>query len=158
MPTSTQTLAAAFAALLEGDLPALAEAADLPPVVKFLTYDPALRQVVDTPLVWSEVLAVNPTAPAGFGGANATWTRERIVQVGVTCAGQDPAAAQSLLYGYTDLILKLVMSNLTAQGTATDVQFMSADLSRLTDAGIGKLHRLALLRFRGTRWKGLGQD
>ena len=158
--TSTVALVRAVMGVLEGQLPAKLADADLPPVEKWLLYDATLHPPITAPTLWVVVTQITPVAPAGFGGSNRHHTRSRLVQIGFTCAGQDPETAQLALCSYADLIQETVLANLTAGGTATDVKpgRVRLDLDLPRENALPALYKFGLLEFAAERWSGLGSD
>lgn len=158
--TSTQALVTTCLSLLETHLPAKLAAADLPPIEKWLPYDPTLHSPLNCPTLWVEVIRNEPTGPAGFGGANATETRARVMRIGFTCAGMNPEVAQLALYGYGDLIQETLLENLTAGGAAHDLRAGTTRFDMVLPEGnaIKALFRFGLLEFTATRWRVLGAD
>lgn len=158
MATSTQTLAAAVVARLEGALPARLTAAGLPALTELLAYQPALPNPSHAPQLWVAVSQVRAAGPGAFGATNAMSTRTRVLQVGITAAGADAALAESRLLGYVDLLIEVLTGDRTALWSAHNLRFLRADFSANLAGTATSLFREAVLTIEADRWSADGED
>jgi hypothetical protein len=156
--TSTVLLRNAMIAALQANLPPLAAAQNLAPVVEFLPYEPGLLLPNKAPQVWLTVSESRPQGPAAAGGGNAVTTRARRVLIGVTSAGPDQQRAETELYAYADLIQALVFGDQTAAGQGTRVIWLGTAYGRNMSGNATALFKPAVLTFDVQRWSALGSD
>lgn len=155
--TSTVELVRAVVALLQAELPPLLAAESLPQVREYLAYEPPVAQAERCPRVWVLVPELRAGKLAGFGGANAHWSRDRVVEVWLANSDPNPETAYLNLYAYADLALRAMVSDLTAGGTGRDVRWLTTDYSPASHRNTG-LYRECVLVFQVNRWVTLGDD
>ena len=158
MATSSNRLISAVQGVLQANLPSAAAAENLPPVVEWLTYDPAFFDATKTPQIWLALQRINRGQLAAFGGVNAKQARNRVLAVGVAVAGEDPATASAVLHSYVDLVTAVLESHPSAGGEGLTVTLLDAALSPNLSENPGGLAKEAVLTFSIPRWAALGQD
>lgn len=155
--TSTVELLDAALTVLKAQLPLLVEAQGLPRLRDIQDWEPPLAHVTDTPLVWINIPALRPAAPAATGGANATETRARTLEVVCAVAGPDASTVNRHLYSYLDLIHVVMRRNLTLSHTGTNQQWRGTQFTRNLSR-TSALYREGVSAYEITRYAAIGED
>lgn len=155
--TSTVQLLDATLAVLEKELPRLVEMHALPKLLGIQDWEPPLAHVTDCPLVWINIPSLRPAAPAAVGGANATETRGRTLEIVCAVAGPEAAVVNRHLYSYLDLIHTVMRRNLTINGRGTDLQWRGTQFTRNLSR-TNALYREGVTVYEITRYAAIGED